>query len=85
MDAGGGIPAAGHAWAAGMGLWRLAGQDAGGAHVGGEGGAGVTSGGGAGVDRVRDLVCMWDELGFMSFWAKIIAGRAQIPCANGKF
>jgi hypothetical protein len=34
-------------------------------------GAGVTSGGGAAVDRVRDMVCMWDELGFRSFWAKL--------------
>jgi hypothetical protein len=45
----------------------------------------MTSGGGAGVDRLCDMVCMWDELGFRLFWAKITVGRAQIPRVNGKF
>jgi len=56
-----------------------------GARAGGRARVGVMSGGGAGVDRVCDLVCMWDELGFRSFWAKITARRAQIPHVNGKF
>jgi len=56
-----------------------------GAHAGGGARMGVTSGGGAGVDRVLDMVCMWDELGFRLFWAKVTVGRAQISRENEKF